>query len=169
MSKLAHTYGSGGWGVFVFIPWSWAVEGLNNLHRNVFCYLFKFLARSFSHNFSKEVQVPQWYSRVTQGVWSSRRVRVLTLFFPTSKADMWSSWVGKSIAYLGYLYCWAEWWTTKDWNLAKFRSYGGWNIQGKGRRWTHTWKGIWSLYLNSIFCNSFRRVGLLLFSFSSFF
>ena len=30
-----------------FIPRSSAVEGLNNLHRNIFCCLFRFLTRSF--------------------------------------------------------------------------------------------------------------------------
>ena len=35
---------------------------------------------TFTEMFSKEVQVSQWYSRVTQGVWSSHGVRVLTLF-----------------------------------------------------------------------------------------
>ena len=30
----------------------------------------------------------------------------------------------ESAAYLGYLYCRAEWWSLKDWNLTKFRSYG---------------------------------------------
>ena len=49
----------------------------------------------FCKTFSKEVQFSQWYSRVTQGVWSSHGVWVLNPLFPTSKADMWSSWVGK--------------------------------------------------------------------------
>ena len=60
----------------------------------------------------------------------------------------------ESVAYLGYLYCRAEWWSTKDCNLAKFQSCGGWNVHGKGRKWTHTWKGIlsliWTLYFATL-------------------
>ena len=70
-------------GAYSFIiPRSWAVEGLNNLDRNVFYCLFRFLARSFARLFfQKRFRFPQWYSRVTQGVWSSHGVGVLTLFF----------------------------------------------------------------------------------------
>ena len=49
-----------------FIPRSWAVVGLNNLHWNVPCYLFRFPAWIFYKNFSKEVLVSQLYSRITQ-------------------------------------------------------------------------------------------------------
>ena len=46
-------------GVYLFfIPQSWAVVGLNNLHRNVPCCLFRFLSQSFCKIFQKEVQVP---------------------------------------------------------------------------------------------------------------
>ena len=34
-----------------FIPRSWAVVGLNNLHRNIPCYLFRFPAQIFCKNF----------------------------------------------------------------------------------------------------------------------
>ena len=54
----------------------------------------------------------------------------------------------ESVAYLGYLYCRAEWWSEKDWNLTKFRSYG---IARDGGRWTHAWEGNLVFYLNSLF------------------
>ena len=41
-----------------FIPRSWAVVGLNNLHRNVPCYLFRFLARIFCKILQKRFRFP---------------------------------------------------------------------------------------------------------------
>ena len=83
---------------------------------------------------------------------------------------MWSLWVGRVLSYLIYLYCRAKWWSAKDWNLAKIWSYGRWNVRGRGRKWTHTWNGIWSLYLNSIFFPTLLGEWnfFLLLSFSSF-
>jgi len=49
----------------------------------------------FLQEFSKEVQVSQWYSRVAQSVWSSHMVEKYDHLLPISKADMWSLWVGK--------------------------------------------------------------------------
>ena len=78
-----------------FISRSWAVVGLNNLHRNVLCYLFRFPPRIFARIFSKEVQVSQWYSWVTQSVWSSPMVEISDHVLSISTADMWSLWVGR--------------------------------------------------------------------------
>ena len=72
-----------------FIPRSWAVEGLNNLHRNIFCCSFKFLARCFARLFKRSSGFPMVLS-------SHSRCMILTWgrsfnpLFPTSKADMWS-------------------------------------------------------------------------------
>jgi len=41
-----------------FIPWSWAIVGLNNLHWNVPCYLFRFLAWIFARIFQKSFRFP---------------------------------------------------------------------------------------------------------------
>ena len=78
-----------------FIPRSWAVVGLNNLHRNVPCYLFSSQLGFLQEFFSKGVQVSQWFSRVSQDVWSSHMVEKYDHLFPISKADMWSLWVGR--------------------------------------------------------------------------
>ena len=111
-----------------FIPRSWAVVGLNNLHRNVPCYLFRFPAQIFIRIFSKEVQVSQWYSRVAQGVWFSPMVVVSDHLLPISKANMWSLWVEGCL--LTLVTCIAQ--PKSDlWRggyLAKFRSHGTWNI-----------------------------------------
>ena len=49
----------------------------------------------FLQEFSKEVQVSQWYSRVSQSVWSSHMVEKSDHLVSISKADMWSLWVGR--------------------------------------------------------------------------
>ena len=41
-----------------FIPQSWAVVGLNNLNRNVPCYLFRFAAGIFIRIFQKRFRFP---------------------------------------------------------------------------------------------------------------
>ena len=47
-----------------FILQSWAVVGLNNLHRNVPCYLFRFLARIFIRIFfQKRFRFPNGISQ----------------------------------------------------------------------------------------------------------
>ena len=68
-----------------FIPWSWVVVGLNNLHRNVPCYLFRFLARIFIRIFQKRFRFPN-------GTLESLKVydphlgsRYLTMFFLSLK------------------------------------------------------------------------------------
>ena len=45
-----------------------------------FLLLVQVPSSEFLQDFSKEDRVSQWYSRVTQGVWSSHGVGVLTLF-----------------------------------------------------------------------------------------
>ena len=76
-----------------FIPRSWAVVGLNNHHRNVPCYLFRFPTRNFTTFFQKRSRFSQWYSWVSQSVWSSHMVEKYDHLLPISKADMWSLWV----------------------------------------------------------------------------
>ena len=64
-----------------FNPLSWVVVGLNNLHWNAPCYLFRFPISDFCKNFSKEVQVPQWYSRVAQVYDPHSWLQYLTILF----------------------------------------------------------------------------------------
>jgi len=49
----------------------------------------------FLQEFSKEVQVSQWYSLVAHSVWSSPMVEMSDHVLPISTADMWSLWVGR--------------------------------------------------------------------------
>ena len=72
MSKLAHTLVSGRWCLFAFHPSSWAVERLNNLHRNIFCFMFRFLARSFGRFFKRSSCSPMVLS-------SRSRCMILTM------------------------------------------------------------------------------------------
>ena len=144
-----------------FIPRYWVVVGLNKFHQNVPCYLFRFPARIFWKNFSKEVQVSQWYSWVAQSVWSSPMVEISDHVLPISKADMWSLWVGRCLHTL--VTCISQsksdpWWGRY---LAKFRSHGTLNIW---RVWRNEVDGfpIW-IYLNSIICNSLESGLLFLF------
>ena len=67
LNKLAHTLVSGIWCLFAFHP-SWAVGRSNNLHRNISCFLFRFLSRNILQIFKKCFKIPQWYSQVAQGV-----------------------------------------------------------------------------------------------------
>ena len=110
-----------------FIPRSWAVVGLNNLHRNVPCYLFRFPAWIFFCKifFSKKVQISQRYSRVAQSVWSSPMFEKSDHLLPISKADMWSLWVGR------YLHTCIAQLKSDPWRgqyLAKFSSHETWNF-----------------------------------------
>ena len=58
LNKLAHTLVSGRWCLFAFHPSSWAVERLNNIHRNISCLLFRFLSRSFCKFFKNGLRFP---------------------------------------------------------------------------------------------------------------
>ena len=58
LNKLAHTLVSGRWCLLAFHPSSWAVERLNNLHRNISCLLFRFLSRSFASFFKSGLKFP---------------------------------------------------------------------------------------------------------------
>ena len=77
-----------------FIPRSWAVVGLNNLHRNVPCYLLRFPTQIFARVFKRGSGLPMVLS-------SRSKCMILTYgreichLLPISKADMWSLWVGK--------------------------------------------------------------------------
>ena len=68
-----------------FIPLSWAVVGLNNLHRNVPYYLFRFPARIFIRIFSKRFRFPNGTLESLKvydpHLWS----RYLTMFFLSLK------------------------------------------------------------------------------------
>ena len=112
-----------------FIPRSWAVVGLNNLHRNVPCYLFRFPAQIFLQEFfSKEVQISRWYSRIAQSVWSSPMVEISDRVLPISKADMWSLWVGRCMHTLVTCIARPKSDPCQGRYLAKFRSHGTWDI-----------------------------------------
>ena len=135
VNKLAHTWGSGGWGVFVSHPS--VLSGWWTEHPSLECSLLPVQVPSseFLQDFWKEVQCPQWYSRVTQSVWSSLMVGVFDHLLPTSKADIWSLWVGRCLHTL--VTCIAEIKSDPRWGryLAKFRSYEGWNIWRGWNRW----------------------------------
>jgi hypothetical protein len=62
------------------IPLSWAVEGLNNLHRNISCCLFRFLTRNFASFFQKRFRIPKGTLESVK-VYASLMVGVLTIFF----------------------------------------------------------------------------------------
>ena len=68
-----------------FIPRSWAVVGLNNLHRNVPCYLFRFPARIFTNIFKKRFRFPNGTLKSLKvcdpHLWS----KYLTMFFLSLK------------------------------------------------------------------------------------
>ena len=68
-----------------FIPWSWAVVGLNNLHRNVPCYLFRFPTQIFARIFQKRFRFPNGTLESLKvydpHLWS----RYLTMFFLSLK------------------------------------------------------------------------------------
>ena len=68
--------------------------------------------------------------------------------FPTSKADMWSLWVGRVLHTLvTYI---AE--TNGDpWRIGTQPNSNLVECQRNGGRWTHTWKGNLVFYLNSLF------------------
>ena len=122
LNKLAHTLISGRWCLLAFHPSSWAVERLNNLYRNISCFLFRFLSRNILQVFKKWFKIPQWYSQVAQGVWSHRG-RKFDHLLPTLM--LICGVLGrKSVAYLGYLCCRAEEWFARGWYLIKSRSYG---------------------------------------------
>ena len=74
--KLAHTYGSGRWGVFVFHPS--VLGGCWTEQPSPECSLLPIQvpAQIFIKKISKEVQVSQWYSRVAQSVRSSPMVEI---------------------------------------------------------------------------------------------
>ena len=90
-----------------FIPWSWVVVGLNNLHRNVPCYPFRFPTRIFARIF-------KWGSGFPMVLSSRSKCMILTY-----GRDVWPcfsylySWYveftgRKMYAYVGYLYCLVE-------------------------------------------------------------
>ena len=96
------------YGVYLFfIPRSWTVVGLNNLHRNVSCYLFRFPTQIFARIFKRGSGFPMVLS-------SRSKCMILTY-----GRDVWPcssylySWyvdfMGRKMhAYLGYLYCSTE-------------------------------------------------------------
>ena len=93
-----------------FIPRSWAVVGLNNLHRNVLCYLFRFLAWIFARISQKRFRFPndtlESLNVYDPHLWS----RYMTMFFLSLKLICGvMGW--KMFAYLGNLYCSAEGWS----------------------------------------------------------
>ena len=98
-------------GAYSFIiPRSWAVVGLNNLHRNVPCYLFRFPARIFIRIFQKRFRFPNGTLESLKvydpHLWS----KYLTMFFLSLKLICGvMGW--KMFAYLGNLYCSADWWS----------------------------------------------------------
>ena len=84
--------------------------------------------RFFLQEFSKEVQVSQWYSLVSQSVWSSHMVEKSDHLLPISKADMWSLWVGRCLHTLVTCIAQPKSDPRRGRYLAKFRSHGTWNI-----------------------------------------
>ena len=87
-----------------FIPLSWAVVGLNNFHRNVPCYLFRFPAQIFIRVFQKRFRFPNGTLESLKVydplIWS----RNMTIFFLSLK--LICGVLGRKMyAYLGYLYC----------------------------------------------------------------
>ena len=90
-----------------FIPRSWAVVRLNNLHRNVPCYLFRFPARIFARIFQKRFRFPNGTLESLKvydpHLWS----RYLTMFFLPLKL-ICGVMGRKMFAYLDYLYFSAE-------------------------------------------------------------
>ena len=126
--KLAHTYGFGRWGVFVFHPS--VLSGCWTEQPSPECSLLPVQVPSsdFYKNFSKEVQVSQWYSRVSQSVWSSHMVEKYDHLLPISKADMWSLWVGRRLHTLVTCIAQPKGDPSRGWYLAKFRSHGTWDI-----------------------------------------
>ena len=70
----------------------------------------------------------------------------------------------KSVAYLCYLSCQAEWWSMKDWNLIRFRSCGVSRDGGNGLTLgKEIWSFIWTPCLQL-----FGRVGFSSLIFNSF-
>ena len=68
-----------------FIPRSWAVVGLNNLHRNVPCYLFRFPARIFMRIFQKRFRFPNGTLESLKVYASLLWSQYLTIFFLSLK------------------------------------------------------------------------------------
>ena len=89
-----------------FIPRSWAVVGLNNLHRNVPYYLFRFAAGIFIRIFQKRFRFLNGSLESLKvydpHLWSRYRI----MFFLSLK--LICGVYRKMVAYLGYPYCSAE-------------------------------------------------------------
>jgi hypothetical protein len=66
----------------------------------------------------------------------------------------------KSVAYLGYLCCRAEEWFARGWYLNKSRCYGRYDVQGRGRKWTHIWE-ILVFYLYFLILRNCREIWVL--------
>ena len=72
---------SGRWGLFTFLPLSWVVGGLNNLHRNIFLFsLFRFILGIFSQVCINMVKVP-WRCSQSLMVYDPHHGRNLTNIF----------------------------------------------------------------------------------------
>ena len=146
-----------------FIPRSWAVEGLNNLHRNVFCCLFRFLARSFARFFKSSSSFPMVllsHSRCMILTWS----RSFDPLFPTSKHDMWSSLVRRVLhTVVTYI---AEP-NVDPWRIGTQPNSDLVECQGMERNGFTHGKGIWS-FIQLLVWNSLGEWDFLL-SFSTLF
>ena len=138
---------------FTFHPLSWAVGGLNNLHRNISYFS---CSGSFSEYFASMHRYGEGSLKVlsiAQGVWSS----------PWSKLDqllpnlrLISGVMGrKSVTYLDCLRCRAEELFARGRYLIKFWSYGITNVQGRGRNGLtllkiflgpFIWTPLWTLF-----------------------
>ena len=110
-----------------FIPRSWAVVGLNKLHRNVPCYLFRFPAWIFLQEAfcQKRFRFPNGTLESLEvydpHLWS----RYLTMFFLPLKL-ICGVMGRKMFAYLDYLYCSAEGWSMPGLVLSQIQV--SWNM-----------------------------------------
>ena len=111
----------------------------------------------FLQEFSKEVQVSQWYSLVAHSVWSSPMVEMSDHVLPISTADMRSLWVGRCMHTMVTCIARPKGNPSRGRYLAKFRSHGTWGIWRVWSGWSG-WLPI-LIYLNSIICNMEWRVG----------
>ena len=85
----------------------------------------------FLQEFSKEVQVSQWYSRVAQSVWSSPMVWPCSSYLYSWYVEFMGR---KMYAYLGYLYCLAEGWSKTESVLSQIQV--SWNMGYlEGMKW----------------------------------
>ena len=75
-------------------------------------------------------------------------VRVFDPLFPTSKADIWSLWVGRV---LHTLVTYIAKPNGDPWRIGTQPHSDLVECQRDGRRWTHNWKGNLVFYLNSLF------------------